>query len=87
MDLTNPFFKLIANIMQEESAKYGYELVALSGNLDPARQNNQLLDLMHPRPESRLYLIKRYMIHHSSSRERWPGARFALLSITWKVKN
>ncbi|MHB8866483.1 MAG: substrate-binding domain-containing protein [Pirellulaceae bacterium] len=44
MDLTNPFFKLIANIMEEEAAKYGYELVALSGELDPAKQNNQLAD-------------------------------------------
>ena len=34
MDLTNPFFKLIANVMQEEAAKYGYELVALSGELE-----------------------------------------------------
>jgi ribose transport system substrate-binding protein len=46
MDLTNPFFKLIANIMQQEAAKYGYEVVALSGNLDPARQNNQLSDFV-----------------------------------------
>lgn len=46
MDLTNPFFKLIANVMQEEAAKYGYEVVALSGNLDPARQNNQLSDFV-----------------------------------------
>jgi ribose transport system substrate-binding protein len=44
MDLTNPFFKLIANVMQEEAAKYGYEVVALSGELDPAKQNNQLSD-------------------------------------------
>ncbi len=46
MDLTNPFFKLIANVMQEEAAKYGYEVVALSGGLDPARQNNQLSDFV-----------------------------------------
>ncbi len=44
MDLTNPFFKLIANVMQEEAAKYGYEIVALSGENDPAKQNNQLSD-------------------------------------------
>jgi len=44
MDLTNPFFKLIANVMEEEAAKYGYETVALSGELDPAKQNNQLAD-------------------------------------------
>lgn len=46
MDLTNPFFKLIANVMQEEAAKYGYEIVALSGENDPARQNNQLSDFV-----------------------------------------
>jgi ribose transport system substrate-binding protein len=44
MDLTNPFFKLIANVMQEEAKKHGYTLVALSGELDPAKQNNQLAD-------------------------------------------
>ena len=46
MDLTNPFFKLIGNVMQEEAAKYGYEVVALSGGLDPAKQNNQLSDFV-----------------------------------------
>jgi ribose transport system substrate-binding protein len=46
MDLTNPFFKLIANVMQEEARKYGYEVVALSGELDPAKQNNQLSDFV-----------------------------------------
>ena len=44
MDLTNPFFKLIANVMTEEAAKYGYEVVSLDGNLDPAKQNSQLAD-------------------------------------------
>lgn len=46
MDLTNPFFKLIANVMQEEAAKHGYEIVALSGELDPAKQNNQISDFV-----------------------------------------
>ncbi len=46
MDLTNPFFKLIANVMQEEAGKNGYELIALSGDLDPAKQNNQLSDFV-----------------------------------------
>ena len=46
MDLTNPFFKLIANVMQEEAAKYGYEVVALSAELDPAKQNSQLSDFV-----------------------------------------
>lgn len=44
MDLTNPFFKLITNIMQQEATKYGYQVVALSGAQDAAKQNNQLAD-------------------------------------------
>jgi ribose transport system substrate-binding protein len=44
MDLTNPFFKLISNIMTEEAAKHGYKVVSLSGDVDPAKQNNQLVD-------------------------------------------
>ncbi len=44
MDLTNPFFKLISNVMTEEAAKVGYEVVSLDGNNDPAKQNSQLAD-------------------------------------------
>lgn len=46
MDLTNPFFKLIANVMAEEAARHGYELTALSGELDPAKQNSQMTDFV-----------------------------------------
>ena len=46
MDLTNPFFKLIANVMTEEAAPFGYEIVALSGDMDAAKQNNQLSDFV-----------------------------------------
>jgi ribose transport system substrate-binding protein len=46
MDLTNPFFKLIADVMQAEAKKHGYELVALNGELDPAKQNSQLADFV-----------------------------------------
>jgi len=46
MDLTNPFFKLIGNIMEQEAARYGYEVVVLSGAMDPAKQNNQLADFV-----------------------------------------
>lgn len=46
MDLTNPFFKLIANVMEEEAAKHGYELTALNGELDPAKQNSQISDFI-----------------------------------------
>jgi len=46
MDLTNPFFKLISNIMAEEAAKVGYDVVSLDGNNDPAKQNSQLADFV-----------------------------------------
>jgi ribose transport system substrate-binding protein len=46
MDLTNPYFKLIANVMQKEAARYGYELIALDGNNDAAKQNNQMSDFV-----------------------------------------
>jgi ribose transport system substrate-binding protein len=46
MDLTNPFFKLIANVMEEEASKYGYSLVALDGANDGAAQNSQLADFV-----------------------------------------
>jgi ribose transport system substrate-binding protein len=46
VDLTNPFFKLISNVMTEEAAKYGYEIVSLDGNNDPAKQNSQLSDFV-----------------------------------------
>lgn len=46
MDLTNPFFKLISNVMTEEAAKYGYDVVSLDGNIDPAKQNSQLADFV-----------------------------------------
>jgi ribose transport system substrate-binding protein len=49
MDLTNPFFKLIANVMQEEAAKHGYELVAQNGANDAATQNSQLSDFVAQR--------------------------------------
>lgn len=46
MDLTNPYFKLIDNVMRKEAAAHGYELVALNGDNDPAKQNNQLSDFI-----------------------------------------
>ncbi len=46
MDLTNPFFKLISNVMTEEAAKHGYKVVSLGANLEPAKQNNQLSDFV-----------------------------------------
>jgi len=46
MDLTNPFFKLISNVMAKEAAKVGYEIISLDGNNDPAKQNSQLSDFV-----------------------------------------
>jgi len=46
MDLTNPFFKLIANVMEKEASQYDHELLALDANNDPAKQNNQLSDFV-----------------------------------------
>ncbi len=46
MDLTNPFFKLISNVMTDEAAKYGYQVVSLSAGNDPAKQNNQMSDFV-----------------------------------------
>ncbi len=44
MDLTDPFFKLIGNVMEQEAKKHGYSVVVLSGEMDPAKQNSQLSD-------------------------------------------
>jgi len=46
MDLTNPFFKQICNVMRDEAAPYGYEVVCLDGSNDAAKQNNQLSDFI-----------------------------------------
>ena len=46
MALTNPFFKLIANVMEEEAKKYGYDLLALDGANDGAAQNAQISDFI-----------------------------------------
>jgi ribose transport system substrate-binding protein len=46
MDLTNPFFKLICNVMKDEASVHGYDVVCLDGGNDAARQNNQLSDFV-----------------------------------------
>jgi len=43
---TNPFFKVIAQSMAEEAAKYGYEVISASGENDVARQQNQVKDFI-----------------------------------------
>jgi ribose transport system substrate-binding protein len=44
--LTNPFFKEIADSMREEAAKYGYEVIAVSGDENIARQDRQVDDFL-----------------------------------------
>jgi ribose transport system substrate-binding protein len=46
LTLTNPFFKVIADTMREEAARAGYALVAVSGEFDVARQQNQVKDFI-----------------------------------------
>jgi ribose transport system substrate-binding protein len=43
---TNPFFKVIADSMTEEAARHGYQVVVVSGEFDPARQQNQVKDFI-----------------------------------------
>jgi ribose transport system substrate-binding protein len=46
LTLTNPFFKVIADSMTEEAAKHGYQVAVVSGEFDPARQQNQVKDFL-----------------------------------------
>ncbi len=46
MDLTNPYFRFIANVMTAEAATHGYELIAQDGRNEAATQNNQLSDFV-----------------------------------------
>lgn len=46
LTLTNPFFKDIADTLQSEGQKHGYEVVVTSGELDPAKQKDQVKDFL-----------------------------------------
>ncbi len=46
LTLTNPFFKEIADSLTAEAARHGYEVVAVSGEFDPAKQHNQVKDFL-----------------------------------------
>jgi len=46
LTLTNPFFKVIGDSLAEEAAKQGYEVSVVSGEFDPARQQNQVKDFI-----------------------------------------
>jgi ribose transport system substrate-binding protein len=46
LTMNNPFFKEIADTMAAEGAKQGYEVLAVSGDNDPAKQQNQVKDFI-----------------------------------------
>lgn len=46
LTLTNPFFKEMGNAMESEGATQGYQVVVESGELDPARQKDQVKDFL-----------------------------------------
>jgi ribose transport system substrate-binding protein len=46
LTLTNPFFKDMADTLQSEGQKRGYEVVVTSGELDPAKQKDQVKDFL-----------------------------------------
>jgi ribose transport system substrate-binding protein len=46
LTMTNPFFKVIANTLTEEMGLEGYEVIAVSGDFDVARQQNQVKDFL-----------------------------------------
>ncbi len=46
LTLSNPFFKIIADTMQEEAKKHGYEVVVVSGEQDVNRQTGQIEDFI-----------------------------------------
>jgi ribose transport system substrate-binding protein len=46
LTLTNPFFKEMGDTMQAEGAKRGYEVLITSGDMDPAKQKDQVNDFL-----------------------------------------
>ena len=46
LTMNNPFFKEIADSMAAEAGKHGYEVVAVSGDFDVAKQQNQVKDFI-----------------------------------------
>ncbi len=46
LNLTNPFFKEIADSLRDEAAKHGYDVVAVSGDEDVAKQDKQVKDFL-----------------------------------------
>ncbi len=46
LTMTNPYFKDMGDAMQAEGAKHGYEVIVTSGELDPAKQKDQVKDFL-----------------------------------------
>jgi ribose transport system substrate-binding protein len=46
LTLTNPFFKVIGDTITEDAGKLGYEVVVVSGDMDVAKQRNQVKDFL-----------------------------------------
>jgi len=46
LTLTNPFFKEIADTMAEEAGRHGYDVVVVSGEFDPSKQQEQVRDFI-----------------------------------------
>jgi len=46
LTMNNPFFKEIADSLAAEAAKHGYEVTAVSGDFDVAKQQNQVKDFI-----------------------------------------
>lgn len=46
LTLTNPFFKVIADNIEAEAARHGYDVIVTSGEFDVARQQSQVKDFI-----------------------------------------
>ncbi|HEY3280719.1 MAG TPA: substrate-binding domain-containing protein [Armatimonadota bacterium] len=46
LTMANPFFKDMADSMQQEAKKYGYEVIVTAGEMDPSRQKDQVGDFI-----------------------------------------
>jgi len=46
LTLTNPFFRDLGEAMKDEAARYGMEIVLVSGEFDAAKQRNQVADFI-----------------------------------------
>ncbi len=46
LTLANPFFKVMADAMQDEAQKHGFELTVTAGEQDAARQKDQIKDFI-----------------------------------------